>query len=50
MDIKILKKIITFLKLGIFLSLFVVFYVYYFSEVAKKYAEKTTWVSTTQGI
>ena len=35
------------LKFGIFLVLFIVFYVYYFSEVARKYAEKNTYLSTT---
>ena len=38
------------IKSGIFLSLFVVFYVYYFSEVLKKYTEENSYISQTEKI
>ena len=41
------NKMINIFKSGIFLSLFVVFYVFYFSEVAKKYANRNTYLSET---
>ena len=47
MGLKTFKIMINIFKLGIFLSLFVIFYVYYFSEVAKKYADKNTYLSET---
>ena len=45
MKFKTTKVLAVFLKTGLFLCLFIVFYVYYFSEVAKKYAEKNTYLS-----
>ena len=40
--------IVLALKIGLFLSLSIVFYVYYFQEVTKKYFDEATWVATTQ--
>ena len=48
MELKINKIMINTLKLGIFLSLFVVFYLYNFSEVLKKYADENSYISQTE--
>ena len=48
MKFKTTKVLAAFLKIGLFLCLFVVFYIYFFSEVAKKYAEENTYLSESQ--
>ena len=48
MECKKSLMLIFALKVVLFLSLFIVFYVNYVQEVASKYANKTTWVSTTK--
>ena len=36
------------IKAGIFVTLFIVFYVFYFTDVARKYAEKNTNLAFSQ--
>ena len=48
MKFKTTKVLAVFLKIGLFLCLFIVFYIYFFSEVAKKYAEENTYLSESQ--
>ena len=45
MKYKIPKLIVLILKLGVFLSLSIIFYVYYFSDVARKYRDENTYLS-----
>ena len=45
MKIKTPTLIVLTLKLGVFLTLSIIFYVHYFTEVAEKYAEKNSYLS-----
>ena len=47
MKCKIPKLVVFILKLGVFLSLSIIFYVYYFSDVARKYRDENTYLSNS---
>ena len=46
MKIKLPTLIVLTLKLGVFLTLSIIFYVHYFTGVAEKYAEENSYLST----
>ena len=47
MKCKIPKLVVFLLKLGVFLSLSIIFYVYYFYDVARKYRDENTYLSNS---